>query len=124
MNSLCIVGNLCKEPIVRTLPSGKKVATIRVAVKRPHSSDQTDFFSVTAWGASAEYLEKYAQKGAKVEAEGPILHREYTSLDGNKHEVWELSANHVGLLKTDFTPAAPQDSGEFTEVDDDELPFR
>ena len=122
MNSMCIVGNLCADPVVRETKAGKKVASIRVAVKRPHSSDVTDFFSVTAWGQSAEYLEKYAKKGSKIEAEGPMQYREYTSLDGNKHEVWELSANHVGLIRTDYSPAAPG-SPVFEEVEDEELPF-
>lgn len=120
MNVTAIVGNLCADPNVRTTQNGRKNAAVRVAVKRPYSSGATDFFTVVAWGNDAEYLEKYARKGGKIAAHGIMQCREYTTRDGEKRSVWELSAEHVELIRT--TQAAPA-ADEYEEVDDGELPF-
>ena len=120
MNRICITGNICAEPTVRTTQNGKKNVQLRVAVRRPVAGDEADFFSVTAWGQTADYVEQYAHKGSRVEVDGRINFREYTARDGSQRVACEITADRVELPRMG---AARADAGEFQEVEDSELPF-
>lgn len=91
MNSVCLVGRIT-EPEVRTTTTGKEVATFRIAVGR---GDDTQWFSVAAWGKSAEFVGSYLGKGRLVAVEGRLQARKYTASDGSNREVVEIVANNV-----------------------------
>lgn len=132
MNQICIIGNICNDPEVRTTQTGTKVANFRVAVRRKYRNangqHDADFFTVVAWRQSAEFAEKYLTKGRKVCAVGQMQSRQYDAQDGSKRTVWELIADNLeGLDKATESvtgATATQEAAGFVEVDDDEpLPF-
>jgi len=90
-----------------------------------------DFLTVVAWRQTADFCNKYLTKGRMVAVEGRIEKRSYDAKDGTKRYVTEIIANHVeglGSPNSDPGPTPPpsheDDAPEdFTEVDDDELPF-
>lgn len=132
MNKICIIGNLCGDPEVRTTQTGAKVANFRVAVRRKYRNangqHDSDFFTVVAWRQSAEFAEKYLSKGRKVSAVGQMQSRQYDAQDGSKRTVWELIADELeGLDKATERPTEATGTNEaegFAEVDpDSELPF-
>ena len=135
MNKAFIIGNLTKEPELRTTPSGVSVCTFTVAVQRSYKDangeKQADFIPVITWRGLAENCSKYLAKGKKVAVAGEIQTRSYDAQDGSKRYVTEIVANNVEFL----TPAGqtPQEqiqnamSGQvengFTAMEDEELPF-
>lgn len=132
MNEVIMIGRMASDPEIRTTQSGKSVCTFRIAVNRPRKNAdgvrEADFFPVVAWDKSGEYVHKYAPKGREIAVEGHLQTRSYDAQDGSKRYVTEIVAETVQLLgaKTEGnTPAQdkPARKGEFTEIEDDNLPF-
>ena len=88
MNVITIVGNLVKNVEVKSTQSGISVCSFTVAVKRPHTSDTTDFIPCTAWRQTADFLGKYASKGRKVGISGILTARNYEDKNGNKRTAY------------------------------------
>lgn len=143
MNNISITGNLTSDPALRTTQSGVSVCSFTVAVKRPHTSDTTDFLNCVAWRQSAEFLGHYARKGNKVGVSGALTTRSYEDSNGQRRTVYEIVADSVELCESRSSaqgnlapaPAKPQEKGvqaatdDFEEFpgllmeDDDDLPF-
>ena len=107
MNSLNVTGRVVTEPERRMTQSGIVMATFRIAVKRPHVKDQTDFFSVTAWRFTAEYVLNYMHKGNVIAITGYISAIEFEK-DGQKRTSFEIVADDVNILSTEPKKPAPQ----------------
>lgn len=130
MNKVILIGNLTDRPEAFTTQSGIVRSTFKIAVQRRFTNAQgvreADFLPVIAWRQTAEFCNKYLDKGRKVAVEGSIQTRSYDAQDGTKRYVTEIIADHVEALgsKPEEKPEEkkPKDDG-FTEVDDEELPF-
>lgn len=144
MNKLTIIGNLTRDPELRTVGAGISVCDFTVAVNRrvrgqnAGGQPETDFFRVTAWRQLGENCAKYLAKGRKVCVIGPVSARTYQANDGSTRVSLEVTADDVEFLSARneaeamgnsssyAAPAAPaptaQNSG-FTAVETDELPF-
>lgn len=131
MNKLTIIGNLTKDPELRTTATGLSVCTFTVAVNRRNrndSEDQADFFRVTAWRELGETCAKWLIKGRKVAVVGPVSVSIYTGQDGKTYANLEVMAQDVEFLTprdqtAQEAPKTAQQHGGFTQVDTDELPF-
>lgn len=152
MEKVMIIGNLCRDPELRTTTTGLSVCSFTVAVNQRPSKSQREagqeppakFFRVTAWRELGENCAKYLAKGRKVYVEGTIGASAYTGQeDGKPHASLEMTANEVEFLSSRgdtqdggqsagnaaqapaAAPAAPAAAAPagFTEVDTDELPF-
>jgi len=147
MNKLTIIGNLTRDPELRTTQSGISVCTFTVAVNRRKAQGQqpeADFFRVTAWRELGENCAKWLIKGRKVAVVGPVSVSTYTGQDGKNYANLEVLASEVEFLSpagerpqetaTAAPQAAPQQAQQtqmpiagapagFTAVETDELPF-
>ena len=144
MNKAILIGNLANDPESRTTSSGIAQCTFRLAVQRRFANQQgvreADFLTIVCWRQTAELCARYLSKGRKVAVEGSIQTRSYDAQDGTKRYVTEIIADNVEFLSSreyggirpgNFAPASPAPaprnaspaSSDFTEVDDDELPF-
>lgn len=152
MNKVFLIGNLTKDPEMRSTQSGVAVCNFTIAINRrfrnPQTGQQeTDFLNIIAWRQLAELCSKYLAKGRKVAVTGSIQTRTYEAKDGNKRTAWDIVADEVEFLTPQnqqsstpstpgaYTTAASKDSGAtyapqphndfggFTQVDDEELPF-
>lgn len=138
MNKAFIIGNLTKDPELRTTKNGISVCSFTVAVQRRYKDQngdrQADFIPVIVWRGLAENCAKYLAKGKKVAVSGEIQTRSYEAQDGSKKYVTEIVANDVEFLtpvsNNNDTPqeqiqqAMEGDYEEhFTAVTDEELPF-
>ncbi len=118
MNKTIIIGNLTRDPEMRSTQDGTKVCNFDVAVNRRRGQQQsTDYFRVTAWRALGENCAKYLAKGRKVSVSGPISARAYIGNDGQAHATLELTADDVEFL----TPRNASPTDGFSPADD-ELP--
>ena len=103
-NKVQLIGNVGNEPEVKTFGEGKKVANITIATNDYYINDkgdkveQTEWHRVSAWGKTAEIVEKLIAKGAHVALEGKLTHRSYDDKEGNKRFITEVIANELVLL--------------------------
>ena len=133
MNRVFLIGNLASDPESRTTQSGIAQCSFRLAVQRrfkgANGERETDFLPVVCWRQTAEFAQRYLAKGRKVAVEGSIQTRSYDAQDGSKRYVTEIIADSVeavGIREDGAQNAqkhAQNQQTEFTEVDDDELPF-
>lgn len=101
MNKLTIIGNITKNPELRSTPDGVPVCDFTVAVNRrkvANNQPDADFFRVTTWRGLAENCSKYLAKGRKVCVTGPVSVRVYTANDGSARANMEVTAEDVEFL--------------------------
>ena len=127
MNKVFLIGNLSKDPELRTTNSGKSVCTFSIAVNRRKDKDgnsTADFFSIVAWRQLAELCGKYLAKGRKVSVVGELQNRSYEANDGTKQHVTEIVANEIEFLTPKGESKEQANFAEgFTEIDGSDLPF-
>ena len=85
MNRLTIIGNLTRDPELRTTTTGATVCTFTVAVNRRAKSGQqpeADFFDCVAFGRQAEFAEKYLRQGIKMVVQGRLQNDNYQDREG------------------------------------------
>jgi len=99
INRVVLVGRLTRDPELRSTNTGKSVVSFSIAVtKRIKPSDgspDADFFRVSAWEKTAEYVSNYLTKGRLVAVDGRLQSRKYTGSDGVEREVVEIVADNV-----------------------------
>ena len=89
---------------MKSLEGGKKLANISIATNEVYYKEngdkveKTEWHRVTAWGKTAEIIEKYVTKGKEIAIEGKLTHRSYDDKDGVKRFITEVVANEVLLL--------------------------
>ena len=102
---LLLIGNCGKDPEVRTLENGVKVATFSVATSTggykksdgTEVSEKTSWHNIVAWRGLAEIAEKFLHKGDKVTILGTISYRDYEK-DGVKHYITDILAYDIVLM--------------------------
>jgi len=103
-NRVQLIGNVGNDPEIKTLENGKKLAHITIATNDHYKNDkgekveQTEWHRVTAWGKTAEIIEKYVVKGKEVGIDGKLTHRSYDDKNGEKRYITEVVVNEILLL--------------------------
>lgn len=127
MNKVFLIGNLSKDPELRTTNSGTIVCTFSIAVNSRKDKDgnsTADFFSIVAWRQLAELCSKYLAKGRKVAVVGELQTRSYEAKDGTKRHVTEIVANEIEFLTPKGESKEQANFAEgFTEIDGSDLLF-
>lgn len=132
MNSITIIGNLTKNPELRSTQDGVSVCGFTVAVNRPKTAKNpepgADFFNVNAWRGLGENCAKFLERGRKVAVSGRISLRTWEK-DGKHGASLEILADDVEFLsaRSETAPVAPStpvdsESG-MTVAEPDDLPF-
>lgn len=103
-NRVQLIGHVGQDPEVKTFDGGRKLANITIATNDYYINDKgekvenTEWHKVTAWGKTAEIIEKYVTKGKEVAIDGKLTHRSYDDKDGTKRYVTEVVVNDILLL--------------------------
>ena len=112
-NKVQLIGHLGKDPEVKTIESGKKMANFSLATNEQYKNaqgqkiEETQWHNLVAWGVLAEIAEKYLNKGSEVLIEGKIVNRSYTDKEGNKKYFSEVHISELLMLgKASAVPAA------------------
>lgn len=78
-NKVIIMGNLTRDPEVRTIPSGMTVCEITLAVNEKYKDkEHVSFVDVTVWGKQAETLARWKKKGEPLLVEGKLRQETWT----------------------------------------------
>jgi single-strand DNA-binding protein len=116
LNRVVLIGRLTRDPELRQTTGGKQVASFAIAVdRRGRASDDqpnADFFNISAWDRTADFVGNYLKKGRLVAVEGRLQTRKYTASDGTNREVYEIVADNVqGLDRPKDDSGAPSGGG-------------
>ena len=101
LNKALIIGNLTRDPELRSLPSGIQVCSISVATNRiwrdknGAKQESADYHNVVVFGKQAETTAQYLRKGASVLVEGRMQTRSWDDASGQKMYRTEIVADRV-----------------------------
>lgn len=101
LNKVFIIGNLTRDPELRTLPSGGSVASFGVATNRIWKNQQGEqqkdvqFHNVVVFGKQADTVAQYLKKGSSALVEGRLQTRNWEAQDGSKKNRTEIVAERV-----------------------------
>jgi single-strand DNA-binding protein len=99
MNKVILMGNLTRDPEMRTTQSNIPVCTFTLAVERRYKTASgerpTDFINVVAWRQQAEFVSRYFHKGSRMVLVGSLQTRSYDDKDGNKRTATEVIADEI-----------------------------
>ncbi len=144
-NRVVLLGNLTRDIELRTTPSGTRVCDIALAVnervkKGQEWVDETTFVDITAWGKTAELLERFGAKGKPLLVEGKLkLDRWVDKQSGQNRQKLKVTADALTFLdgaggsrggmgggSSQMNQSAPQDDMPYSQQiqeDDEAIPF-
>ncbi|MBU3965265.1 single-stranded DNA-binding protein [Patescibacteria group bacterium] len=103
LNKVFVLGNLTRDPEVRTIASGQQVASFSIATNRvwynqaKEKNQEVEFHNIVAWGRLAEIAGQYFTKGKMVLVEGRIKTRSWQAQDGTKKYRTEIIAENMQM---------------------------
>jgi single-strand DNA-binding protein len=103
-NSVQLIGHVGQEPEIKNLEGGKKLANLSIATNEVYyrengdKVEKTEWHRITAWGKTADIIERFVTKGKEIAIGGKLSHRSYDDKDGIKRYVTEVIADEVLLL--------------------------
>ncbi len=103
-NRVQLIGNVGNDPEIKNLDGGRKLANLTLATNETYKNDkgekveQTEWHRLTAWGVTAELIEKYVSKGKEIAIEGKLTHRTYEDKNGEKRYVTDVVINEILFL--------------------------
>lgn len=145
LNKVMLIGNITRDPELRTTPTGQSVASFGLATNRswkdPNSGERksvADFHNLVAWGKLAEICGQYLRKGSKIYVEGRIQTRSWQGQDGSKKYTTEIVMENMIMLdrkpqgqggfspsssmSAPMTPNSPQTSAQPLPPQPEEIP--
>lgn len=104
MNKLTVVGRLTRDVELKDV-NGRQCASFGVASQNKHFNKETqkydsNFYTVTAWGKTAEIASQYLKRGHRVGVAGDLIYREYIGTDQKNHGVLEINNAEIDLVET------------------------
>jgi single-strand DNA-binding protein len=104
LNKVMLIGNLGKDPEVRAIPSGVKVANFSIATSESYTDkngqkvEKTEWHNIVMWRGLAEVAEKYLKKGSQIFVEGRLQTRSWDDQAGQKKYMTEVVADNMVML--------------------------
>ena len=100
MNKVLLVGRLTRDPELRSLPSGKHVATFTIATNeyRGGNNERTEYHPCVAWDRLAEITGQFLSKGQLVDVEGRLQTRQWDDDAGKRHWKTEVVVASLEML--------------------------
>ena len=151
VNKVFLLGNVGKDPEIKTTPSGTMVGTFGLATSENRKDAQgnwqehTEWHNLVTFGRTAEIVRDYVKKGSKLFIEGKISTRSWDDKErpGKKNYRTEIIVNELSLLSAreegggggysrssgasasydQRQPAAAEEFAQSTEISDDDIPF-
>ena len=116
LNKAMIIGNVVRDPEIRTTPSGQTVASFSVATNLNWTDTQgqrqskAEFHNVVAWRKLAEIIGQYVKKGGKIYIEGRLETRSWDDQNAVKRYRTEIVADNMILLDRPSSSGGSQSS--------------
>lgn len=123
INRVVLVGNLTRDPELRTSTSGTSICRLRVAcnaVRRNRDTGEVDerpnFFDVTVFGASGDACARFLSKGRPVAVDGRLEWSEWQTAEGETRQAVGIIAESL-----QFLGARPDADADAVEAEQEEV---
>ena len=150
LNKVILAGRITADPELKQTPSGVSLVTFSLAVNRRFASrdgqnqqPEADFFRITAWRNTAEFIAKYVRKGSAICICGSIQNRTWTDQNGQRRYMTDIVAEEANFVESRnsqdnqsgygapdaysapaYSSPAQNNAPKFEEIKtDDDLPF-
>lgn len=141
LNKVMLIGNLTRDPEVRTTPQGANVATFSIATNlrwtnaAGEKQEKAEFHNIVAWRKLADICAQYLKRGMKIYVEGRLQTRSWDDAQGQKHWRTEVITDNMIMLSRDKggattdipinneTEVQPTEPAEETPVNVEDIPF-
>jgi single-strand DNA-binding protein len=135
VNKVILVGNLGRDPEVRHLPTGMKVANFSLATTmKRKTGEQTEWHNIVAFDRLADLAEKYLRKGKQIYLEGRLQTRQWEAKDGSgKRQRTEIIMNEMQFIGSardnggggDYASSSAGGGADMPNapIDDEDIPF-
>jgi single-strand DNA-binding protein len=145
VNKVFLLGHVGKDPEVRAIPSGTKVANFSLATDESYKDkagqkvQKTEWHNLVAWSGLAEICEKFVKKGSKLHIDGHLQTRSWDDQEGKKRYMTEIVVDNLVLLgdkggaqgsaaarpaeRPASEPTPGQSQGAASGYNPDDLPF-
>lgn len=144
LNRVTLLGNLGRDPELRSTPQGSQVCTLNLATTEKYKDksgnwqENTDWHRIVFWDKGAEIAGKYLKKGSKIMVEGKLKTRSYEDQSGTTKYITEVLGRELYMLDSaggSTGNSGPSHAGEsspnydsFEDKDssdefDDDVPF-
>jgi len=128
VNKVILIGNITRDPIVKTTEGGKKIALFTTATNRYYKTSdgenksEAEFHNCVAWGSLADKVEQFLTKGKLVYIEGRLKTRMIEKENGEKLYKTEVVASNLIFLnkKSDFDDIDTGIDDDFSDMDDED----
>lgn len=106
LNKVILIGNVGKDPELKSTPSGIPIATFRLATSETWRDrdgvmrEHTDWHTIVAWRGLAEVINKLVKRGSRIYIEGKIQTKQVEDKTGHKRHYTEILAENMLLLET------------------------
>lgn len=130
LNKVMLIGNLTRDPEIKTTPNGQSVASFSLATnliwtdQSGQRQEKVEFHNIVAWRKLADICGQYLRKGSKVYVEGRLQTRDWTGQDGIKRYRTEIVLENMIMLDrqnapgSGFNPAAPSSSNTMPIIEE------
>lgn len=125
VNKVILLGNLGRDPEIRSTQSGDKIANLTLATtesrlnKATNQRDEkTEWHRLVMFGKTAEIAEKYLTKGKSIYVEGRIQSQKWTDKQGQERTTYEVVVDNFTMLGSPTDNKKPEGKPM-----DDEIPF-
>lgn len=121
LNKVILLGNLGKDPELRTTQSGNNVVNFSMATtekwkgKDGLKQEKTEWHNIVLWGRTAEVANQYLKKGSSVLIEGKLQTRSWDDKDGNRRYTTEVVGNNLVMV------GSRKDEGATRQADTDSV---
>lgn len=125
INRVVIVGRLTRDVEIRSLPSGRSVANLRIACNSSRkdadgqTSERPNYFDVSVFGVSAESVARYTRKGSRVGIDGRLEWREWETTEQQRRQAVSIVADVVQFLDGPGGPGRAEDAEDEAGGDGD-----
>ncbi|HEX7629080.1 MAG TPA: single-stranded DNA-binding protein [Candidatus Methylomirabilis sp.] len=103
-SKVILMGNLTRDPELRSIPSGTQVCNFDLAMNRVYTTqagerkEEVCYMTIVVWGKQGENCAQYLKKGRQALVEGHLQQRSWTTPEGQKRSKLEVVAERVQFL--------------------------
>ena len=130
VNKVILLGNLGRDPEIRSMQSGKKMASFSIATSKrwkdrntQEQKENTSWHNIVVFNEGlVDVIEKYIKKGSKIYVEGELSTRKYQDKDGNDKYTTEVvlqgyNSNLTMLDSRNIGPTSTEDTSSSSSLD-------
>jgi single-strand DNA-binding protein len=121
LNKVMLVGNLTRDPEIKTLPSGDAVADVDIAVNRTFNNRQGErqqdvtYVRITVFGKQADFCRNYLQKGKAIYVEGRLRLQSWETQEGQKRSKLDVVAERIQFAYPRSLESGGSSSGNYPQ---------